>query len=126
MIYGIGVDIVAVARIRKLLERHGEAALERILSPLEQDDFRNRTRPERDLANRWAAKEAFSKALGTGLRSPVTLTSIALTHDNLGKPGFAFSPELQHHLDAKGITAAHLSLSDEAEYTIAYVILETA
>lgn len=124
MIHGIGVDIVAIGRIRKLLERHGRGALEKILAPSEWDDLQNHADQGRHLAKHWAAKEAFSKALGTGLRPPATLTAIALSRDRLGKPVLAFNPALQSYLDARGVTAVHLSLSDETEYAVAQVVLE--
>ncbi|MDR2164856.1 MAG: holo-ACP synthase [Zoogloeaceae bacterium] len=126
MIYGIGVDIVAVARLERLLARHGDIGLEKILARAEREAFRKETRPGKALAKRWAAKEAFGKALGTGLRPPATLSAIAVAHDDLGKPRLVFAPELAAFLSERGITAAHLSISDEAAYAIAHVILETA
>jgi holo-[acyl-carrier protein] synthase len=127
MIYGIGTDIVAIARLEKLLVRHGSLALEKLLAPEELSAFQQvaeRRRPA-FLAKHWAAKEAFAKALGSGLRPPATLLHIAVTHDTAGKPGFVFAPELGAHLVTRGIIAHHLSLSDEAEYAIAHVILES-
>jgi holo-[acyl-carrier protein] synthase len=128
MIYGIGTDIVAIARLQKLLARHGRLALTRILAPTECADFQQIAERQRPafLAKHWAAKEAFAKALGSGLRPPATLTHIAVTHDTAGKPGFILAPELSAQLTAHGIIAHHLSLSDEAEYAIAHVILESA
>ncbi|KAB2927015.1 MAG: holo-ACP synthase [Dechloromonas sp.] len=121
MIHGIGTDIVAVARLRSMWERHGERALERLLAPQERDDFARAADKGRFLAKRFAAKEAFAKAFGTGVRPPVLLPAIAVTHDELGKPAFAFNGPLAK---AAGHLTAHLSISDEAEYAVAYVILE--
>ncbi|MBS1188885.1 MAG: holo-ACP synthase [Rhodocyclaceae bacterium] len=123
MICGIGTDIVAVARLRSLWERHGEHALEKLLASSERQDFEAAPDKGRFLAKRFAAKEAFAKALGTGVRAPATLTSIAVIHDAAGKPDFAYSDELSVLVNGRGLTA-HLSISDEADYAVAYVILE--
>ena len=125
MIFGIGTDIVAIARLRGMWERHGDKALEKLLAPQEMDDFARAVDKGRFLAKRFAAKEAFSKALGTGVRHPATLPAIAVAHDALGKPGFQFDGELACCLESQGLSA-HLSISDEADYAIAYVILEKA
>ena len=125
MIFGIGTDIVAVTRLRAMWERHGDRAVERILAPQEIPDFAGATDKGRFLAKRFAAKEAFSKALGTGVRPPATLSAIAILHDHLGKPVLGFSPALHALLSEKNLKA-HLSISDEAEYAVAYVILEQA
>lgn len=123
MIHGIGTDIVAVARLRGMWERHGERALDRLLAPQEREEFVRATDKGRFLAKRFAAKEAFAKAFGTGVRPPVLLPAIAVTHDELGKPAFAFNGPLA---EAALHLTAHLSISDEAEYAVAYVILEHA
>ena len=125
MISGIGADIVAVARLRAMWERHGERLLTKLLTPNEISDFERAADKGRFLAKRFAAKEAFSKALGTGVRPPATLSAIAVLHDHLGKPMLGFSPALHALLDEKNLKA-HLSISDEAEYAVAYVILEQA
>lgn len=123
MIHGIGTDIVAVARLREMWERHGEHALGRLLAQGELADFERAPDKGRFLAKRFAAKEAFSKALGTGLRGPATLTSIAVVHDAAGKPAFAYGDELAALVCSRGLVA-HLSISDEADYAVAYVVLE--
>lgn len=123
MIYGIGTDIVTVSRFAALYQRHGERALEKLLAPAECADCRAALEPARFLAKRFAAKEAFGKALGTGVRRPALLTAISITHDELGKPGFEFEPELAAHLAGLRLTA-HLSLSDETDAALAFVILE--
>ena len=125
MIFGIGTDIVAVARLRAMWERHGEKVLERILATQEIPEFTKAADKGRFLAKRFAAKEAFSKALGTGVRPPASLSAIAVQHDDLGKPVFGFSAALCALLEEKKLKA-HLSISDEAEYAVAYVILEQA
>jgi holo-[acyl-carrier protein] synthase len=123
MIYGIGTDIAAVARLRGFWERHGDKALEKVLAVSEMADFLRASDKGRFLAKRFAAKEAFAKALGTGVRPPAILPAIAITHDELGKPKFICYGQLAKMLEKLGLTA-HLSISDEAEYAIAYVILE--
>jgi holo-[acyl-carrier protein] synthase len=123
MIFGIGTDIVAVARMAELLERHGERAMSRVLAADEVPACRANAHPERLMAKRFAAKEALGKALGTGIRAPVLLTAIAIEHDELGKPRFSFSPELAAWLKERQLTA-HLSISDERDYAVAYVVAE--
>lgn len=125
MIVGIGTDIVAVARLRGMWERHGERAVEKLLAPTEMVDFRQASDKGRFLAKRFAAKEAFAKAWGTGVRPPVLLPAIAVTHDEFGKPQFEFCGELAEMAKNRAVTA-HLSISDEADYAIAYVLLEQA
>lgn len=125
MIYGIGTDIVAVARLRRLWERHGERALVKLLAPQEMAAFAAANDKGRFLAKRFAAKEALAKALGTGVRPPALLPAMAIGHDALGKPQFEFCGELAKSIENQGLKA-HLSLSDEAEYAVAYVILEHA
>ncbi|WP_028995604.1 holo-ACP synthase [Azonexus hydrophilus] len=125
MIVGIGTDIVAVARLRGMWERHGDKALDKLLAPDERDDFASAADKGRFLAKRFAAKEAFAKAFGTGVRPPVLLPAIAVGHDELGKPVFNFHGQLAEIVANRCLTA-HLSISDEAEYAVAYVLLEQA
>ena len=123
MIAGIGTDIVAVARLGDLYARHGERALEKLLAPGERADFDLVKNPARFLAKRFAAKEAFGKALGIGVASPASMPNICVTHDDLGKPMFSFAPDLASYLADRGLTA-QLSISDEADYAVAFVVLE--
>jgi holo-[acyl-carrier protein] synthase len=123
MIAGIGTDIVAVARLGRLYERHGERALARLLAPLERTDFETARDPARFLAKRFAAKEAFGKALGIGVAAPATLPSISVVHDALGKPAFDYAPKLAQLLTERGLVA-HLSISDEQDFALAFVVLE--
>jgi len=123
MIYGIGTDIVAVKRLQGMWDRHGDKALEKLLAPQEIAEFTQAANKGRFLAKRFAAKEAFSKALGTGVRPPAVLPAIAVSHDELGKPILVFCGQLAKMIETQGLRA-HLSLSDEADYAIAYVILE--
>ena len=124
MISGVGTDIAAVARIGRLYERHRERALEKLLAPAEMADFAKTRDPARFLAKRFAAKEALGKALGIGVAAPATLPNIAIVHDTLGKPAFGYAPALAQYLAERHLVA-HLSISDEAEYAVAFVVLES-
>ena len=123
MIVGVGTDIVAVARLGSLYARHGERALSRILSPQERAEFAGVRDPARFLAKRFAAKEALGKALGIGLAAPATLPSIGVAHDARGRPLFEYAPALASHLAQRRLVA-HLSISDENDYAVAFVIME--
>lgn len=124
MIHGIGTDLLDAERIRNGLARFGEPYAERILAPAEQAGYRASRDPARFLAKCFATKEAFAKATGTGLRAPVTLRNIAVLRDAQGKPFLQCAPELDAWLAARGISAHHVSLSDESDLVLAYVILE--
>jgi holo-[acyl-carrier protein] synthase len=123
MIHGVGTDLVALGRMREFWERHGERALEKLLAPEEREACRSSSDPGRFLAKRFAAKEALGKALGTGIRTPVLLPAIAVAHDELGKPSFTFGLELAQWIAARGLVC-HLSLSDETEHALAFVVAE--
>ncbi|MBV8635156.1 MAG: holo-ACP synthase [Burkholderiaceae bacterium] len=123
MIHGIGTDIVQVARIAT----KGDRLAEKVLGPDELLVYRERSakvaeRGARYLAARFAAKEAFSKALGTGFRPPMSWHGLQVLNDELGKPVAVFSGELQTYLEANQLQA-HISLSDEADYVVAFVTL---
>lgn len=124
MIYGVGTDLVMIKRMELSLARFGEHFADRLLAQSEHADFFSSRNPARFLSKRFAAKEALAKATGTGLRHPVGLRSIAIVHTPLGRPEFVFSAELDAWLKARGIHHAHLSISDEQHYALAYVILE--
>ncbi len=125
MIYGIGTDIVEYARIEKMFARYGERLAERMLSEHELPDFQRSASPARLLAKRFAAKEAFAKAVGSGLREPVSLRRIAVTHDGLGKPVLKFDETLRSYLAQLGINGHHVSVSDERDMVVAFVVLES-
>ncbi|MEQ1592923.1 MAG: holo-ACP synthase [Thiobacillaceae bacterium] len=124
MIHGIGTDLLDAIRIRDGLARFGDLYAHRILAPAEFAGYEASHDPARFLAKSFAAKEAFSKATGTGLRTPVTLRNIAVLRDAQGKPHFECAPELDAWLAARGITAHHVSLSDEGDLVLAFVVLE--
>ena len=126
MIFGVGTDVVEIERIKAALERHGERFALRILCPPELERFRRHRLPANYLAKRFAAKEAFTKALGTGIKSPANWHGMWVRNLASGKPVLEFSDPLQKLLDKKGVTSAHLSLSDERGVAFATVILECA
>ena len=123
MLHGIGTDIVEVVRMQESLSRMGEGLAWRILAEVERPEFLSAREPARFLAKRFAAKEAFGKALGTGIRAPATLHSITVTHDVLGRPEFAYFKTLAEHMQMAAL-AAHLSISDERQYVIAFAVIE--
>lgn len=123
MLLGIGTDIVEVARVHESLSRMGQGFAWRILAETERLDFLAANEPARFLAKRFAAKEAFGKALGIGVRAPATLHSIGVTHDALGRPEFAYFKALVDYMQTAAL-AAHLSISDERQYVIAFAVIE--
>ena len=124
MIFGVGTDVVEIARIEAALKRHGERFALRILCPPELERFRPHRLPANYLAKRFAAKEAFTKALGTGIKSPANWHGVWVRNLASGKPVLEFSDALQRLLKTKGVTSAHVSLSDEQGVAFATVILE--
>ena len=124
MIYGIGTDIVSYARIQSLYEKYGERAAERMLSEAEMAEYATVGDPARYLMKRFAAKEAFAKAMGTGLRASVTLRRITVGHDELGKPLLSFDEVLSNYVANMGVTRHHVSISDERDHAVAFVVLE--
>ncbi|HOY71347.1 MAG TPA: holo-ACP synthase [Methylotenera sp.] len=130
MIFGIGTDIVEVARMEASISQFGHDLAKRILAENELAGYEDMKTKDthlqaRFLAKRFAAKEAFSKALGTGLRAPATMQNIAVSHDDLGKPILVLAEELQAFLLSKNITKTHISISDEKNLAVAFVALET-
>lgn len=124
MIYGIGTDIVEVARMEASIAQFGDDIAKRILAESELASYEQSNIKPRFLAKRFAAKEAFSKALGTGLRAPAIMQNIAVAHDDLGKPILVLASELQDFLQSKNITKMHISISDEKNLAVAFVVLE--
>ena len=126
MIYGVGTDVVEIGRIEQALARWGERFAERILCEPELNRFRSHRQPVSYLAKRFAAKEAFTKALGTGIKAPANWHGVWVVNRSSGKPELEFSRELQLLLSERGILRAHLSLTDERGVAVATVILECA
>ena len=126
MIFGVGTDIVEIERVRKALERWGERFAERILCAPELARFRKHKLPANYLAKRFAAKEAFTKALGTGIKAPANWHGVWVANLPSGKPELQFSEPLKKLLSTRGISGSHLSLADERGIAVATVILECA
>jgi len=128
MIYGIGTDIIRIARIDAALQRHGDRFAERILGDEELEKFRRRrakveARGLRFLATRFAAKEAFSKAIGLGIHMPMTWRAMQTLNAPSGKPVVRTSGALAAFMQENGLTA-QVSITDEDEYAVAFVIVE--
>ncbi len=124
MIFGIGVDLVETPRIARLLEQYGERFARRVLTELEWPGYQRSTKPVLFVANRFAAKEAFSKAMGTGFRYPVTLQNISVVQNRAGKPGYVLSDVLTEVMEQHEIAGHHLTISDEKTMACAVAILE--
>jgi holo-[acyl-carrier protein] synthase len=127
-IYGIGTDIMQISRIEAALARHGERFAAKILGPQELEKYRARkakveVRGLRFLATRFAAKEAFSKAIGLGLRMPMTWRAAQILNATSGKPTVVASGAL-HEFMQRNRLSAQVSITDEADYAVAFVIVE--
>lgn len=125
MIYGIGTDIIEIARIEATLRRHGDRFIRRILTDREQQLFLERQRSSIYLASRFAAKEALAKAFGTGIGEKVSFLGIQISSSAVGQPQVDFIGETASFASDCGIRQAHLSLSDEKHYAVAMAVLET-
>ena len=128
MIYGTGTDILQIARLKAALDRRGDRLAEKILGPDEMVRYLHRksrveVRGLRYLATRFAAKEAFSKAIGLGMRMPMTWRAMQTLKAPSGKPVVVTSGKLKEYMDEKRLTA-QVSISDETEYAVAFVIVE--
>ena len=126
MIFGIGIDVVEPHRVARLIERYGDRFVRRVLTSSELPGYLRTPRQVLFVANRFAAKEAFSKAMGTGFRYPVTLQCISVVQNRAGKPGLTFHPDLERMVQEWGIVNHHLTISDEASLACACVVLEGA
>lgn len=124
MILGTGTDLIDVRRIERALARFGHRFAQRVLVECEYQRFCAHAKPVHYLAKRFAAKEAFSKAMGTGIHFPVNWQNVSVANERSGKPYLEFSEPLAALLRQRGISRAHLSLSDEVEMACAFVILE--
>jgi holo-[acyl-carrier protein] synthase len=127
-IYGIGTDIMQISRIETALARHGERFAAKILGPQELEKYRARkakveVRGLRFLATRFAAKEAFSKAIGLGIRMPMTWPAAQILNAPSGKPTIVASGVLREFMENNRLSA-QVSITDEADYAVAFVIVE--
>jgi holo-[acyl-carrier protein] synthase len=124
VIIGIGTDLCEIGRVQRALDRHGERFARKILIESELDRFRQHRKPAAYLAKRFAAKEAFSKAMGTGIHFPVNWHNVSVKNGRSGRPMLQFSAPLEVLLRRRGVTATHLSLTDEVGMACAFVVLE--
>jgi holo-[acyl-carrier-protein] synthase len=129
MIYGIGTDICDIRRIRASLEKHGERFAQKVLSDNEMNTYLARSArwPERGVryvATRFSVKEAFSKAIGLGMRMPMTWRLCEVAKLPSGQPTLVLHGVLKEWFEAKGLSA-HVSVSDESDYATSYVVVET-
>ena len=129
MIFGIGTDICDISRIEATLIRRGDRFAERVLGTSELQVFharraRARARGARYLATRFSAKEAFSKAIGTGIRWPMTWRACEILNEPSGKPVLRLSGELLAWFTERGLTG-HVTLSDESGYATSFVVIES-
>ncbi|MDR9847136.1 holo-ACP synthase [Herbaspirillum huttiense] len=128
MIYGIGTDILQISRLEATLGRHGDRFAAKILGPQEMEKYLRRkakveARGVRFLATRFAAKEAFSKAIGMGMRMPMTWRAMQVLNAPSGKPVVVCSGALQEWMEEQGLSA-QVSVTDEVKYAVAFVIVE--
>lgn len=129
MIYGIGTDVCDIRRIARALDRHGDRFADKVLGPHEIGVWRDRrarvqARGLAYLATRFAAKEAFSKAIGLGLRMPMTWRACEVVKAPSGKPEIRLHGALAAWFEERRLVA-HVSVSDETEYAAAFVVVET-
>lgn len=128
MIYGIGTDILRIDRIEAALARHGDRFAEKILGEQEMEKYLRRkakveARGIRFLATRFAAKEAFSKAIGLGMRMPMTWRAMQTLNAPSGKPIVVVSGALKEFMEKEDLQA-HVSITDESDNVVAFVIVE--
>ena len=125
MIYGIGVDIVEIARVEKLYTDFGERFTRRILTLPEREEFARRGLKISYLATRFAAKEAVAKALGTGIGEALGFHSVQIVNSEQGRPEIRFLDTAVSMIAELNIGKSFLSLSDEKHYAVAMVVLES-
>jgi holo-[acyl-carrier protein] synthase len=125
MIIGIGTDIIETSRILALLEKHSGSFAKRILSEEELDKYDAQNIKAKFLAKKWAAKEAISKALGTGFTQGVSFADITIEHNEQGKPLVLLVGKTKKYADSIGIKKWSISISDEKHYALAFVIAES-
>jgi holo-[acyl-carrier protein] synthase len=126
MIFGVGTDVVEIARIQSTYERFGEHFVRRLLMDEELALFRKTKWPVRFLAMRFAGKEAAVKAMGTGFRHGVWLRDVGIVNNDWGRPLIIWSERARRLCDDMGIGAGHVSLTDDAGLVVAFAVVESA
>jgi holo-[acyl-carrier protein] synthase len=126
MIFGIGVDVLEAARVKKLYDKYGDRFVERLLMPAEREQLGKTKRTERFLAMRFAAKEAIVKAMGTGFAHGIWIRDVGVVQNSWGRPEVVYSPRGEKVRRRLGIGAGHVTLTDEAGLIVAVAVLESA
>jgi|SRR5687767_6558651 holo-[acyl-carrier protein] synthase len=126
MIFGIGVDVLEAARIKRVYDKFGEHFVARLLLPAERAQLAKTRRTERFLAMRFAAKEAIVKAMGTGFAHGIWIRDVGVVQNAWGKPEVVYSPRGEKVRQKLGIGAGHVTLTDEAGLIVAVAVLEAA
>lgn len=125
-VVGLGTDIAEIERVDKALSRTGEAFAKRILAEQEWTKFTETKQKGRLLAKRFAAKEAASKALGTGIACGVTFHDFVISNDERGKPILSLQGKAAELAQAMAVSNIHLTIADERHYAVATVIFESS
>lgn len=126
MIFGIGVDVLEAARVKKTLERFGSRFTDHLLMPQEQAQLTKTRRPERFVAMRFAAKEAIVKAMGTGFAHGIWVRDVGVVQNAWGKPEVVYSERGEKVRQGLGIGEGHVTLTDEAGLIVAVAVLMRA
>jgi holo-[acyl-carrier protein] synthase len=126
MIFGIGVDVLEAARVKKVFDRFGDHFVNRLLLPGERAQLAHTKRTERFLAMRFAAKEAIVKAMGTGFAHGIWIRDVGVVQNQWGKPEVVYSERGEKMRRQLGIGDGHVTLTDEAGLIVAVAVLEKA
>ena len=126
MIFGIGVDVLEAARVKKVYDKYGEHFVDRLLLPGERAQMERTRRKERFLAMRFAAKEAIVKAMGTGFAHGMWIRDVGVVQNQWGKPEVVYSARGEKMRQRLGIGDGHVTLTDEGGLIVAVAVLEKA
>jgi holo-[acyl-carrier protein] synthase len=126
MIFGIGVDVLDITRIEKLLAKYESRFIDHLLTASEKEQYAETNRGVHYLATRFSGKEAISKALGTGLREPMTLHAVSILSDLVGKPELVFDKTLDKFLRSREVNRIHISFSHEGSLLTSFAVAECA
>jgi holo-[acyl-carrier protein] synthase len=126
VIFGIGVDVLEAARVKRLFDKYGDHFVQRLLMPGERAQLDKTRRKERFLAMRFAAKEAIVKAMGTGFAHGIWIRDVGVVQNDWGRPEVVYSPRGEKVRRKLGIGNGYVTLTDEAGLIVAVAVLETA